>query len=72
MKLFIYEPKGRGESTFSVNAETEAEAFQKVNNFVNEKYFKNGKYEYEANGWGTDYYQLEVKESTEVFEQFNS
>lgn len=69
MKLFIYSPNGRGQSTFSVVAENENQAFEKIDKYIKIKYPKG---DFESEGWGTDYYELEIKEIGEVFEQYNS
>jgi len=69
MKLFIYSPKGKGESSFSVLAENEKQAFELIDNYIKSKYQKS---DFEISGWGTDYYELETKEVGQVVEQYNS
>jgi hypothetical protein len=69
MRLFIFQPRGIGESAFYVIAENEKEAFKIIDNHIKSKYPNDS---FEVGGWSTDYYQVFVKEVGEVFEQENS
>jgi len=70
MKLFAFEPNGHGQLSFYIIAENEKEAFELVDKYVKENYFKNNKYDYEAEGWGTTYYILRKAKKGEVIENY--
>jgi len=63
MNLYTWWPKGHGQMTFSVVAESEEDAFAFVSEFIETHYRKDGAYFYEAQGWGTAYYELTVHEA---------
>lgn len=66
MKLYTFRPQGHGQYTFSVIAESEDAARNAVSDHVNKNHF-----EYEADGWNTDYYKMEVYDSGKVSENDN-
>jgi hypothetical protein len=67
MKLFGWKPKGHGEYSFFVVADSEEKAQLAVN-----EYIKNHKLRPdECQGWGTDYYELEVAEVGQVLYNCN-
>ena len=71
MKLYAFQPKGHGEASFFTIAKSEEEARKVVNKYVKDNYLKNGKLDYRAGGWGSDYYTLTVIEEGKVIENDN-
>jgi hypothetical protein len=74
MKLFVWHPSGHGQYTFSVVAESEERAFQIIDAHIKANHMDNtwpGDTSYVADGWGTDYYKLQVFEIEQVFEHDN-
>ena len=59
MKLYAYQPKGHGEYSFFVMAETEQDAFRYIQVYI-DKFCRDedGSLSYESQSWGTDYYEV--------------
>lgn len=73
LQLYVYSPNGHGSLTFAVVASSEAEAYALVDARVRAEYSSaNGVLGYYSQGWGTDYYTLEVLPAGQVFEHENS
>jgi hypothetical protein len=72
MKLYIWQPRGFGEMSFSIVAESEEAAREAVNLKISELLEKGQREDYyeddniyrphHFDGWGTEYYQLTVVE----------
>lgn len=62
MKLFAFQPKGHGPSSFFVMAETEEEAIKSVEAFIVEeaKRAEEQHYDFDFEGFGTDEYKTTV------------
>ncbi len=60
MKLYAFQPRGHGELSFFTIAENDAQAIANVQKVIDEKHTKDGKLEFEARGWGTDYYEMTI------------
>jgi hypothetical protein len=63
MKLYAWQPKGHGEYSFFVCAESEQEAKNAVDAHIKKHLNQqDNEYigDYEIGGWGTDYYRLTV------------
>jgi len=59
MKLYSFQPKGHGEYSFFVMAETVKDAFMYVQAYIDQFYRdEDGSLSYEAQSWGTDYYEV--------------
>ena len=71
MKLYVWRPKGHGELTFMVVAETMEDATIAVIRHIQEHYTISAYPIYEAQGFGGGYYQLEIYEPGEVAENNN-
>jgi hypothetical protein len=71
MKLYAFQPNGHGELSFFTIAKNEDEAKEAVNKYVKDNYLKDGKLNYRADGWGSDYYTLTVIEEGNVIENDN-
>ena len=71
MKLYILRPDGHGQFTFMVVAESQEDATAAFTKHIRENYTRNGKVEYEARGWDSDYYKIEVYEPGQVAENYN-
>jgi hypothetical protein len=69
MKVFVFRPSGHGESTFSVLAENYKEAINYIEKYI-ERQVDRGDY-CSYDGWGTDYYKVEIHDTGEVFENAN-
>jgi hypothetical protein len=69
IKLYAFEPNGNGELSFYTIAKNKKEAFDIVDKYVKEKHFSNNKFDYDANGWGTDYYILTECEYGSIIEK---
>ena len=67
MKLYVWRPDGHGQKTFMVVAASEDEGRQAVTAYIKENYDS----DYGSDGWGTDYYMLEVFEPGQVAENDN-
>ena len=70
MKLYAFQPKGHGQKSFFVIAESEQQAREFISNKIAEL-LANGEdgfdySDYEFQGWGTDYYRLEILEVGQV------
>lgn len=68
MKLYAWQPKGHGETSFFVMAENEADARKYVDAKIAQgwHYQPNVRMDYAADGWGTDYYELTVADVGQV------
>lgn len=71
MKLFAFTPKGHGQQSFFVMANSEEEARHAVQNKINELLAGRGDdgcsySDYDFEGFGTDYYRLDVYELNHV------
>jgi hypothetical protein len=71
MKLYAFQPQGHGERSFFTIAKNEEEAIKAVTNYVETVCAKGGIYEYDAAGWGTDYYKMTVVEEGQVIFNLN-
>jgi hypothetical protein len=71
MKLYAFKPQGHGEHSFFTIAESEEEAIKAVTIHVETIYAKGGIYEYDAAGWGTDYYKMTVVYEGQVIHNNN-
>lgn len=69
MNLYLWRPKGHGEFSFGVVAESEEEARFLVEQEIAR--LRSGGMRYETDGWGTDYYVLEVFPPGAVFSHEN-
>jgi hypothetical protein len=69
MKLYAFQPKGHGELSFFVMAESEDEAKQAVESYIKSEEAKGRILDYDQ--WGTDYYMMTVLEAGEVIENDN-
>ena len=61
MKLFAWQPKGHGQLSFFICAETKEQAASCIGRYIkkgmeNDDESRNN--EYYVRGWGTDYYEL--------------
>jgi predicted small metal-binding protein len=70
-KLYAFKPSGHGEYSFFVVANSETEAIEAVTKHIEQNHTTNGTLNYEANGWGTDYYKMTVVEQGQVLENDN-
>jgi hypothetical protein len=71
MKLFAWQPKGFGELSFFVCAETREEARMAIEKRIEELKKEEPDYEFRFNKWGTDYYILTIAERGEVVTNYN-
>jgi starvation-inducible outer membrane lipoprotein len=75
MKLFVWHPSGHGQYTFSVVAKDQDKAWAIIDRYIKSKHTNDPMYgsefNYVADGWGTDYYKLQVFEIGQVFEHDN-
>jgi hypothetical protein len=70
MKLYAFTPKGHGQYSFFVMAEDEEHARKAVENKI-KKLLAEGEdgthfSDYNFDGWGTDYYRVEVFDANQV------
>lgn len=70
MKLYAFTPRGHGQYSFYVMAESEEAARLAVDEKI-KKLMTEGEdniriSDYEVQGWGTDYYHLQILDSNEV------
>jgi hypothetical protein len=73
MKLYVFRPGGHGQLTFMVCAKNEEEARVLTQEHIDAMYRSgSGRYIYDAQGWSTDYYALEVYEPGQVVENDNN
>lgn len=81
MKLYAWKPRGHGEQSFFVAAESEGEARAAVDEEIqrllnlsscDEDYWGDVYTHADFNGWGTDYYVLTVVEPGIVLRNDNS
>jgi hypothetical protein len=71
-RLYVFKPKGHGELSFFVIAETETQAREIIDLHIKENYTKkDGSLSYEVSGWGTDYYELTIAEQGQVITNNN-
>ena len=69
VRLYAFQPKGHGELSFFVAAETEEKARQSVDAYIAAHKGKDdGHYvgDYNTDGWGSDYYMVTVAEIGQV------
>ena len=70
MKLYAWQPKGHGEYSFFVMAESKKEAIEEVEKYIEKELELNLNSKcglaYEIGGWGTDYYDLTVLDPLQV------
>lgn len=79
LKLYAWQPKGHGETSFFVMAENEEQALEYVEAKIAKGWYehpedaigKNTRYSYEAGSWGTDYYELTVADVGQVITNDN-
>ena len=71
MKLYAFKPQGHGEQSFFTIAKSEEEAIKAVNKHIDTHYPKGSPNEYDAYGFGTDYYKMTVVEEGQVVENNN-
>jgi hypothetical protein len=71
MKLYAFQPQGHGEQSFFTIAKSEEEAIKAVNKHIEKVYPKGSPNEYDAYGFGTDYYEMTVVEEGQVVENNN-
>ena len=71
MKLYEFSAKYHGQVTFFIVAENEEKAKLEVDKYVQENHTHNGELGYYAQGWGSDYYTMEVHELNKVVEHAN-
>ena len=75
MRLYAFQPKGHGELSFFVMAESEGAARAAVDAYIegrkNEHPDFSDWWEWLADGWGTDYYRLTVAEAGQVIVNSN-
>lgn len=71
MKLFAFQPSGHGQASFFTIAADEEEARRVVDRYVRDKYVEDGKLDYMAIGWGTEYYRVTVVDPGQVIENDN-
>lgn len=63
MKLYAFRPRGHGELSFYVMETSERGARLMVSEYIKRKLNGDDEmYAHYANGWGTDYYEMEVYE----------
>ncbi len=74
MKLYAWQPKGHGETSFFVMAENEGQAREFVDKELANngyEYFPETRMKYYAPSWGTDYYELTVADVGQVITNDN-
>ncbi len=71
MKLYAFQPQGHGEQSFFTIAKSEEEAIKAVKKHIDTHYPKGSLNEYDAYGFGTDYYKMTVIEEGQVVENNN-
>ena len=72
MKLYAFHPGGHGQYSFFVCAESEDKAREIVTEHIHKNHMKTDRLpDYEADGWGTDYYEVEVLDVGQVAENSN-
>ena len=71
MKLYAFQPQGHGEQSFFTIAKSEEEAIKAVTKYIDTHYPKGSPNEYDAYGFGTDYYKMTVIEEGQVVENNN-
>ena len=71
MKLYAFQPQGHGEQSFFTIAKSEEEAIKAVTKHIEKVYPKGSPNEYDAHGFGTDYYKMTVVEEGQVVENNN-
>ena len=79
MKLYAWQPKGHGETSFFVLAENEADALKYVEAEIAKGWHYHpddacdpeARNNYSAEGWGTDYYELTVADVGRVITNDN-
>jgi hypothetical protein len=71
MKLYAFQPQGHGEQSFFTIAKSEEEAIKAVTKHIDTHYPKGSPNQYDAGGWGTEYYKMTVIEEGQVVENNN-
>jgi hypothetical protein len=71
MKLYAFQPQGHGEQSFFTIAKSEEEAIKAVTKHIEKVYPKGSSNEYDAHGFGTEYYKMTVVEEGQVVENNN-
>lgn len=72
MKLYAFYPKGHGSYSFFVQASSEQEAMRMVSEYIKDHHTdEKGWFKYEAYGWGTEEYIMQVFEPGQVAENPN-
>jgi hypothetical protein len=71
MKLYAFQPQGHGEQSFFTIAKSEEEAIKAVKKHIDTHYPEGSPNEYDAYGFGTDYYKMTVIEEGQVVENNN-
>lgn len=68
LSLYAFQPQGHGEASFFVMAESEDEARESVRNFIVEETKRADEkgYDFNPEGFGTDYYKLTVLKQGQV------
>lgn len=72
MKLYAFYPNGHGQFSFFVMADSEENARIKVTEHIKKNHTKDDVINYEAQGWGTDYYKCVVADENTILENDNS
>lgn len=72
MKLYAFIPDGHGQYSFYIMSENIDTAKENVQKHIDKYFTTNGKLNYGARGWGTDYYILIEIVPNEVIENTNN
>ena len=71
-KLYCWKPQGHGQHSFYVCADSYEEALSAVETHIKRHHTNTSDdLQYEAHGWGTDYYEITVVEPLSVLENEN-
>ena len=74
VSLYAWQPRGHGELSFFVAASTEDEARKAIGKYIEDHLDKDDDHyvsEYNTQGWGTDYYDMEILHIGEVVTNCN-
>ena len=71
MRLYVWRPIGHGQFTFVTVSKSLEDATAAITKHIHENYIRNGRVEYEAYGWDSDHYEIEVYEPGQVAENDN-